>query len=152
VLGAARRRLPLAVSKGGVMVGVTQRIEGWPYGECVRAAYATILGLPIEAVPRFDPAACEAVGEEQGNRERRWLASLGIDLFEISTSEDQALPQEILDCMPEVPHLMSGISPRGFGHRVVGVGGRVAFDPHPSRAGLVSVYSVGLLIPLGGDR
>lgn len=127
--------------------GVTQRVEGFPHGECVRAAYATILGVPIESVPRFDPATCEAVGEEQGDRERRWLASIGLDLVEVS-SEPHELPQEVLDCMPPVPHLISGISPRGFGHRCVGVGGKVVFDPHPSRAGLVTVYSVGLLIPM----
>lgn len=131
--------------------GVTQRVEGWPYGECVRAAYATILGLPIEAVPRFDPAVCDAVGEEQGDRERRWLATLGFDLFELST-EPHPMPQEVLDCVPAVPHLISGWSPRGFGHRCVGVGGRVVFDPHPSRAGLVSVYSIGLLVPMEAQK
>lgn len=128
--------------------GVTQRVEGFPYGECVRAAYATILGVSIDSIPRFDPAACDAVGEEQGDRERRWLASIGFDLVEIATAPDKTLPQEILDCVPPVPHLMSGISPRGFGHRVVGVGGRVAFDPHPSRDGLVTVYSIGLIVPM----
>lgn len=132
--------------------GVYQRVEGWPYGECVRASYATILGMPIDDVPRFDPAACNAAGERQHNRERRWLASIGLDLVEISTSPDEELPQEVLDCVPPVPHLISGLSPRGFSHRCVGVGGRVVHDPHPSRAGLVTVYSVGLLVPMGGVR
>jgi hypothetical protein len=126
----------------------TQRIEGWPYGECVRASYATILGMPIDDVPRFDPAAAESAGQDQGDREREWLASIGLGLVEISAPPSEGLPPEILDCMPEVPHLMSGISPRGYGHRVVGIGGKLLFDPHPSRAGLVSVYSVGLLVPL----
>jgi hypothetical protein len=128
--------------------GVTQRIEGWPYGECVRAAYATILGVDIEEVPRLDPGAAMAVGQDQGDREREWLASIGLGLVEIHCDVEDSIPPEILDCVPEVPHLMSGISPRGFGHRVVGVGGRVAFDPHPSRAGLVTVYSIGILVPL----
>jgi len=126
----------------------TQRVEGWPDGECVRAAYATILGIPINRVPRLDPAAAMGAGQDQGDRERAWLASIGLGLVEIAAPHDQELPQEILDCMPEVPHLMSGISPRGFGHRVVGIGGRVAWDPHPSRDGLVSIYSVGMLVPL----
>lgn len=130
---------------------VYQRVEGYPYGECVRASYATILGIPINDVPRFDPAACDEIGEKQGNRERRWLASIGIDLLEISTESDGTLPQEVLDCIPEElgPHLMSGISPRGFGHRCVGIGGRLVHDPHPSRAGLLTVYSIGLLVPMG---
>jgi hypothetical protein len=133
-----------------MMRPVTQRIEGYPHGECVRAAYATILGLPIEQVPPLDPYTSMRTGQEQHDRERVWLASRGIGLIEISTDNPlEALPQEIIDCAPEVPHLMSGISPRGFGHRVVGIGGRVAFDPHPSRAGLLSVYSIGILVPLG---
>lgn len=131
------------------MKPVTQTRFGWPGGNCVAASYATILGMPIDAVPRFDPGS-GAIGEEQGRRERAWLRSIGLGLVEISTDPEESLSQEVLDCIPPIEHLMSGISPRGYGHRVVGIGGRVAFDPHPSRAGLVSVYSIGLLVPLEG--
>jgi hypothetical protein len=128
---------------------VTQRIEGWPYGSCVQAAYATLLGLPIDAVPRFDPAATTLAGVEQHVREREWLASIGYDLLEISTDPSESLAPEVLECIPDgMPHLMSGVSPRGFGHRCVGIGGELAWDPHPSRAGLLTVYSVGFLVPL----
>jgi hypothetical protein len=117
----------------------------------VRAAYAALLEIPYEAVPDFDPATNAARGQAQGDREREWLASIGYDLVELAVGFNESLAPEILDCVPEVPHLMSGISPRGFGHRCVGIGGRVVWDPHPSRAGLVTVYSIGLLVPLG-DR
>jgi hypothetical protein len=127
--------------------GVTQRVFGWPNGECVRASYATILGLSIEDVPRLDPGAAALSGQEQADRERAWLASIGLGLVEFSTAPDKGLPQELLYGVPNVPHLMSGISPRGYGHRCVGVGGRVAFDPHPSRAGLTTVYAIGFLVP-----
>ena len=126
----------------------TQRIEGYPYGECVRATYAALLDLPLGAVPRFDPGDM-APGEKQRDRERAWLASLGLELVEIATSSDRELPQDILDRVPPVEHLISGMSPRGFGHRCVGLGGRVLWDPHPSRAGLSTVYSLGFLVPLG---
>lgn len=129
---------------------VTQRVEGYPFGECVRATYAAILNIPIEVVPRFDPASLSP-GERQGDRERRWLASIGIDLIEISVPHDEELPQEALDDVPQIEHLISGVSPRGFGHRCVGFGGSVLWDPHPSRAGLVTVYSVGFLVPLERD-
>jgi hypothetical protein len=92
------------------------------------------------------------MGREQGDLEREWLASLGYDLFEIAVPPDQELPEEVLECVPPVPHLMSGISPRGFGHRCVGVGGKLVWDPHPSGEGLVTVYSVGLVVPLGAVR
>jgi len=126
------------------MIPVTQRVEGWPHGECVRATYASIFGVPIETVPPFDPASLN--GQDQRDCERRWLATLGLDLKEISTAPEN-LPQAVLDSVPHVTHLISGMSPRGFGHRCVGWGGKVLFDPHPSRAGLTKVYSVGLLVP-----
>ena len=127
---------------------VTQRVYGFPHGDCVRSSLATILGLPYESIPRLDPGAMRP-GEEQGDRERAWLSSIGLNLIEIKTDPDKNLPQEVLDCVPrDMTHLMSGISPRGFGHRCVGVGGQLAFDPHPSRAGLVTVYSIGILVPL----
>lgn len=122
----------------------TQSREGWPLGDCVRASYATILDLPLEAVPRFDPAILG--GEEQRDKERRWLSSLGLTLVEISSAPDE-LPNEVLGLIPPGLHLISGISPRNLGHRCVGMGGRVVWDPHPSRAGLTRVYSVGLLVP-----
>jgi hypothetical protein len=130
------------------MRGVTQTHEGWPHGNCVQASYATLLGVPLNAIPPLDPGTCEIFGEEQGNRERAWLASIGYDLMELQAPLGGALPQALLDCMPEEPHLMSGMSKRGFGHRCVGVAGRLVWDPHPSRDGLLNVYSVGILVPL----
>lgn len=130
------------------MIPATQRIEGFPFGECVRASYATILGLPLEEVPRLDPAAAKAAGEDQRARERRYLATMGLRLVEIRATPPAELPGWLLDSLaPDTPHLISGLSPRGFYHRCVGVGGRVVWDPHPSRAGLLTVNSVGILVP-----
>jgi hypothetical protein len=89
-----------------------------------------------------------SLGMEQNALERAWLSSLGYDLVTIEVPPDDELPQEVLDSVPEVPHFLGGISPRGFGHRCVGVGGQLVWDPHPSRAGLVSVYSIGMVVPL----
>lgn len=117
----------------------TQTQEGFPYGDCVRASYAALFGVPIEAIPRFDPASLKT-GETQHDKERRWLRSLGLDLMDVRPDEagDTVLGE----------HLISGLSPRGFGHRCVGVNGRVVWDPHPSRAGLVEVWSIGLIVPV----
>ena len=123
-----------------------QRYEGWPAGECVRASYATLLDMNINDVPRFDPASLN--GEKQHDKEKRWLNSIGLDLIEISTAPDE-LPKDIIGQIPPIEHLISGISPRGFGHRCVGFGGRVLFDPHPSKLGLRTIYSVGFLVPRG---
>src|SRR6266852_706305 len=112
---------------------VTQTTFGYPHGSCVRAAYASILEIPLEDVPPLDPGTAALMGQDQHALEREWLASIGLNLVEISTDPDDSLPEEILDCVPEVHHLMSGISPRGYGHRCVGIGGKLVFDPHPSR-------------------
>lgn len=128
---------------------VTQRIMGWPEGECVRACYAALFDLPMERVPRFDPASL-AIGEEQRDRERKWLAGMGLRLREVSmrpSKEEVPIPEEILAALPQELSLLSGRSPRGFGHRCVGVGGELLWDPHPSRAGLITIYAVGYLVP-----
>ena len=130
------------------MRGVTQDTEGFPGGSCVRAAYATLLGVELDDIPPLDPGTAMSLGVEQGDLERAWLASIGLDLVEIKVGPDDDLPEEVLGCVPEVPHLMSGISPRGYGHRCVGVGGKLVWDPHPSRDGLLTVYSIGLLVDL----
>lgn len=124
----------------------TQRIEGHPYGECVRASYATLLDLPIELVPRFDPGAL-LPGEDQRTRQREWLSMIGFDLIEVPAAPAGDLPQALLEQVPPVYHLMAGRSPRGFGHQCVGYGGRLCWDPHPSRAGLTTVFSLGFLVP-----
>lgn len=125
-----------------------QRVEGWPGGECVRASWATLLGLPVDSVPPLDPGSCRAAGEDQAARERRWLRGLGLRLVEVRAPEGESLPDAVLDAVPPGLHLISGVSPRGWGHRCVGWGGRVLWDPHPSGAGLSSVFSVGLVVSL----
>ena len=122
------------------MTPTTQRVEGSPHGECVRASYASLLDLPIELVPRFDPAALSP-GEAQGERQRRWLHMLGLDLVELPPTP------AVLAAVPPVYHLLAGRSPRGFLHQCVGFGGRLAWDPHPSRAGLTSLTSLGFVVP-----
>jgi len=134
------------------MRGFTQDTEGFPHGSCVKFAWASLLGVSPDLIPDFDPGTAQRLGKDQGDMERAWLASLGYDLVEIATDPEDSLPEEVLDCIPEVPHLMSGISPRGYGHRCVGVGGKLVWDPHPSREGLVTVYSIGMLVPLEPRR
>jgi len=43
-------------------------------------------------------------------------------------------------------HLISGISPRGIAHSVVGLNGEIVHDPHPDRTGLEEVNSWDFLI------
>lgn len=127
---------------------VLQRVVGWPFGECVRATYAMLLDMPIDEVPRFDPGSLR--GKNQHAAEVAWLASLGYGLIELKARPgEKELPEDVLECVPEVYHLISGMSDRGFHHRCLGFAGRVVADPHPDQTGLVTIESVGILVPLG---
>lgn len=103
--------------------GVTQtllagRTDGVP-GNCVQAAIASLLSLPIEAVPHF------LLWKLWNYRLREWLEEQG---YTISVRSMNSIPAE--RC------IVAGMSPRGVAHVCVAEGGRVVWDPHPSRAGL----------------
>lgn len=127
--------------------GVTQVQVGMPRGECVRASYASLLGLALDAVPRFDPEVTRALKVPQPIHERNWLRDVGLCVIELECDAGQDLPEALLGRLPRVFHLVSGTSERGFQHRCVGFGGKLAWDPHPSRSGLLNVSSVGFLAP-----
>lgn len=123
-----------------------QQVGGWPRGECVRTTYAMLFDEPISAIPRFDPEAL--AGRNQRAAENEWLASRGFGLFEFKMPPGVAVPDDVLDNVPDVYHLISGPSERGFMHRCLGFAGRVVADPHPSQAGLLQIESFALVVPL----
>lgn len=91
-------------------------------GNCLQAAVASLLDLDLDAVPHF------IVHDD-------WLARL------IAFGRDHGYH---VDCefQPEAPirfGIASGPSPRGVHHAVVVIDGETVWDPHPSRAGLLSV-------------
>ncbi len=100
-------------------------------GNCQQAATASILGLELNEVPNFHE--CEE-GFWQGfykfMNERGWMAwDLGA--------------RWVPDCL----YLAYGPSPRGVSHACVYRAGNLVWDPHPSRAGLVEVKSITVLVP-----
>jgi hypothetical protein len=91
------------------------------YGNCLQAAVASALGLDLDAVAHFgaftwwEPAL------------RLWLRGRGLDWRQV-------------DGIPKGRSIVVGPTVRGTGdHAVVGDGGEIAWDPHPSRSGLVRV-------------
>ena len=91
------------------------------YGNCLQAAIASALGLEIDAVPNFaaftwwEPAA------------RLWLRGLGLDWRSV-------------EGIPFGRSIVIGTTDRSTGlHAVVGDDGGIAWDPHPSRSGLIDV-------------
>lgn len=95
------------------------------YGNCWQAAIASMLKLPLDAVPHFgqftwpDPAL------------ELWLRGRGL-----------TYRHEMTSVIPDRLCLVNGHSPRGYLHSTVGFGGEVVWDPHPSHAGLLDVTEV----------
>ena len=116
--------------RGGVGdAGLTQTILATPelveqgvYGNCMQAAIATVLSKPMDAVPHFGAFASWPYAL------RLWLRGEGLDYTIVSA--------------PPIPNeraMLCGKSPRGHAHAVVSEGGRIVWDPHPSRDGLTEV-------------
>ena len=103
------------------MIPVDQSDFDHAHGDCLTACVASILELPLYAVPRFIDAPDSYAALQT------WLGCYG--LTAVYTPVDQ----------PEV-HVLIGRSPRGaHNHAVVGYGRQVIHDPHPHRTGLADV-------------
>ena len=103
-------------------------------GNCAQACIASILGLPIHAVPHFAENAASAAEFWDGIEE--FVNIHGYDLMMLSPNS-----------RPDGLYLASGMSLRGVYHMVVMRGGSVFHDPHPSKTGLVDIEHVHLLVP-----
>lgn len=90
-------------------------------GDCMRAAVASLLDLPAEAVPHF--ALFDAPGA-WFNAFQLWLAGRDLRI------RAMAAYQVTTRC------LAIGMSPRGVEHIVVWGPTGLVHDPHPSRAGI----------------
>lgn len=123
------------------MIGVHQTTFGKGKGNCFTACIASLLELPIEAVPFF----CGKDNWRKATDE--WLAPRGYFYLDVS------LPGDMRDDLAEYwgYHVISGKSSRGLQHSVIGYRGKMIFDPHPSGEGLVgdeSDFEYGFVIPL----
>jgi len=94
------------------------------FGNCVQAAVASLMGMPLEAVPHF-----VAFTWWEGAL-KLWIRGHGMD---VTWQKAPPIPQERA--------LLLGKSPRGYGHAVVSEGGAIVWDPHPSGDGLTEVDS-----------
>lgn len=117
------------MSAGHDSEGATQTILATPelnaqriYGNCMQAAVATILRRPLDSVPHF------GLFSTWPDALRLWLRGEGLDFSHVTAPP-----------IPEQRAMLCGHSPRGYSHAVVSEGGRIVWDPHPSRAGLATV-------------
>ncbi len=107
-----------------------------PGGNCFAACVASILELPVGAVPNF----CDAEGDWL-MAANQWFSKYGLAILDVDLPEDGSL-RGINALVHGMPVIISGKSPRGdFDHAVVGEYRRLddgrhqlayVHDPHPS--------------------
>lgn len=116
------------------MIPVDQTTFGDPGGDCFSACVASLMHLTIDQVPYF-------MGDTDWYaRFEKWLAAYALyPLCLVSFQYDERFHGF---------YIMGGKSPRGnFQHSVIAKRGMIVHDPHPSRAGLISVQRATLLVP-----
>jgi hypothetical protein len=94
------------------------------YGNCLQAAVAALFDKPLDAVPHFSAflwweQALALWAKGEGYRVEDWDTTV----------------------IPDRLCIIGGKSPRGVPHVCVADGGRIVWDPHPSRDGLVTITS-----------
>lgn len=112
-------------------------------GDCFRACIASLLDFPIEEVPHV----CDGKPEDDRTWYTEftdWLAPLGLIYLEFGVGPGWA--ESFAAAGGESFHIISGRSPRGHLHAIVGRNGEPFFDPHPSKAGLVTTETFGILV------
>lgn len=104
----------------GEMKPVFQTIFKPPLGNCQQAAVASILELPLEAVPNFAEA-----GNAWLKSYQEFLHGLGLGLISVQYSK------EMFE-MVQGWHIMVVKSPRGdYAHALVAYNGEPKHDPYP---------------------
>lgn len=130
-------------------------------GNCYQCCLASLLELPLEKVPHFYKFAPRAYAEDMI---RAWLSTQGLGLLALDVGTLPNFKDGYIGDgpMPQGFCILSGPGPRkktqpdgtekNIIHAVVGLAGRIIHDPHPSRAGLISIDTVEFLIALHPER
>ena len=111
------------------MVPTLQSRTG-PRGNCMSACVASLLELPIDAVPDFLREPGDTSIFDWSTRLDEFLRPYGLYALHFSGSSG---------VFPGCLHIITGWSPRGRPHACVGQGRRVVFDPHPDQTGLSAI-------------
>lgn len=116
-------------------------------GDCLRAAVASLMKLPLGEVPHFCSRENEAKGWVELMQE--WFAARGYAVCELQYGD------WVHSVLPGAYYLLSGRSPRfpDEYHVVIAQEGQVVHDPHPDDSGVLEPtndmpWLVMLFIPL----
>jgi hypothetical protein len=95
-------------------------------GNCLQAALASVLMLPLEEVPHFADLPDDIWFSEMCN----WLTERGYQLNDMDSEEMNYCSSYMLAI---------GMSERGVSHAANYDRNGLAHDPHPSKAGLLNI-------------
>lgn len=112
------------------------------WGDCHRAAIASIIGLPLESVPHFGEGGPS--DEEFVRREVDWLLSQG--LVPVTIWFNCGLPDVFAyqaKYNSGVYYLLGGTSRTGVDHTVVCLDDKIVHDPSLDDSGIVGKLSCG---------
>lgn len=111
------------------MTPVMQTVFGQRSGNCMQAAVASLLDLPLETVPHFF---------DQVDVEDVHAARIGWEKFaEFFASFGTVMSMHRGEGAFAFPHIATGVSPRGIHHAVICDGFQLLHDPHPEGGGVV---------------
>lgn len=138
------------------MKPVTQSRTGFPSGNCTEASIASILEIPLDAVPdlyAIDPNRKEGLSDLDA-----WLAGLGMVIV-FANVHPLPYPLDVKGTMKNIGiewlyrlpwngfHLLCGPNRHsGVEHMTVAEDGIMVWDPHPARPGLASVSGFGIIV------
>ena len=110
------------------------------HGNCFSAVLASLLHLPIDAVPVFSDTKTWVKDLNS------WLRPFGLAYLRVGTFDELCASEGISGCHCEV----AGTTNRNNDvlHAVVGIDGIPVFDPHPSDDGLKEVLASGIFVML----
>lgn len=136
---------------------VTQSRTGLLVGDCYAASIASILCVPLGSVPPLTAGEGPEAGHWDHAAVRRlwrWILSTGHVLLK-GHFAPRPLPIHPPDAFPghgylpwDRPYILCGDNPDGVSHACVASFGEVAWDPNPSRRGLVSADGAEIIVQL----
>ena len=110
------------------------RPEEGVFGDCHRAAMASILECAIDDVPHFAEDGCD--GDTFAQRMLEWCTSEGLGYFRYGITDD---PRPYMaQFNPDFYWILGGTSANGVGHSVVCLGGEIVHDPSRDSSGIVA--------------
>lgn len=101
-------------------------------GNCLQACVASLLEKDLTEVPHFAALSDDTWFSEMCN----WITDHGYEFDDTG------------DCVDFKNYVLAiGPSPRGVSHAVIYYDGKLAHDPHPSRAGILDVKWAAIVRP-----